>query len=341
MSIFAQIHGEDAPSGENLEYEKLFTDLLLAARPEEERQAGSEIIAAQEPDAKLIVERAVAVLSQSNDLRAAILYGYAATRLHGFAGLAEATGYLRSCLEDYWDSCHPQLDAEDDDDPTMRVNAVLGLSDASTLLAAVRSAPLTLSPNFGRLSLRDLAIAEGESAPPAGMDNPPTAQTVSAAFQDTPAETLQEIFAAIDAALADVVAINGVFDERLPGQGPNLDALQSLLKKARVALAPLVDVAEPEPVQGDASAGAVPASENAPSTARAAVPGAIESPADVEKALDRIIKYYADHEPSSPLPILLHRARRLIGADFMTIVRDLAPAGVDNLNLIGGMENPE
>jgi len=59
----------------------------------------------------------------------------------------------------------------------------------------------------------------------------------------------------------------------------------------------------------------------------------------VRKALDRIIEYYAKHEPSSPLPILLHRARRLVGADFMTIIQDIAPGGLDNVRLIGGIED--
>lgn len=46
--------------------------------------------------------------------------------------------------------------------------------------------------------------------------------------------------------------------------------------------------------------------------------------------------YYAKHEPSSPLPILLKRAKRLVGADFMEIIKDLAPDGAANVRLIGG-----
>ena len=46
-------------------------------------------------------------------------------------------------------------------------------------------------------------------------------------------------------------------------------------------------------------------------------------------------------EPSSPLPILLKRAKRLVGADFMEIINDLAPSGVDNVKLIGGVTEEE
>jgi type VI secretion system protein ImpA len=67
--------------------------------------------------------------------------------------------------------------------------------------------------------------------------------------------------------------------------------------------------------------------------------GGISGPGDVINALDRIMDYYARQEPSSPIPILLARAKRLVNADFMTIVKDMAPSGVDNVSLIGGLSD--
>lgn len=340
MTIELSAFSDDAPSGENLEYEQIFTDLTLAARPEDERQMGDEIIAGTEPEPKPLVECAKAVLEQSHDLRAAVLYGYGQMRLTGFAGLAEATGYLRGALEQFWDTCHPQLDADDDDDPTMRVNAVTGLVDGATILRNARLTPLTKSASFGRLSLRDIAIADGETAVPEGMDNPPTAQTVSAAFQDTPPEALTEVLEALRAIDGDLAAIDAVFDTHLPGRGPTLDPLRVVVKKALTHVAGAIGVPEEEEApEAAADSGAAPAAP-APSAA----PGVISSRADVEKTLERIMDYYAKNEPSSPLPLLLARARRLVGADFMTIMNDIAPAGAENARLIGGlegMENPE
>jgi len=66
-------------------------------------------------------------------------------------------------------------------------------------------------------------------------------------------------------------------------------------------------------------------------------PGEISSQSDVAHSLKKIIQYYEKHEPSSPLPMILERALRLVGADFMTIINDVAPAGVDNVNLVGGI----
>lgn len=337
MALSLGHHGDAAPSGADLEYDRVFIDLLLAARPEEERQVGDTVQPGSEPDARKVVAHAEAVLARSHDLRAAVLYGYAATRLRGLAGLAEATGFIRGCLEQYWDTCHPQLDADDDDDPTMRVNAVLGLAETETVLRAVRSAPLTDSPAFGRMSLTDIAIAAGEIPAPESMDNPPESAQVRAAFQDTPTEMLSDTLDAARAALADVEAIDAVFAERTPGRGPELGPLTKLLRRAGAALAEVVG--SPEPASQTDTSDDIDGPSDAPRPARAGATGAIASSRDVEQAIDRIIAYYRENEPSSPVPMILARAKRLVGADFMTIVADMAPGGQDSVRMISGLDD--
>lgn len=337
MPLTLASHGDDAPSGRDLEYEKVFIDLLLAARPEEERQMGATVVAGQEPDPKRLMDRAQAVLDESHDLRAAVLYAYGATRVDGFGALAETTAYMRGCLEQYWETCHPQLDADDDDDPTMRVNAVLGLVETATVLRAVRQAPLTQSQAFGRLSLTDLMIAEGELSAPEGMDNPPDAARINAALQDTPVEHLSGTLGALRSAIDDLEAIDAIFDGRTPGRGPDLSPLRKLLRRAAGRLADVVGVPEPE----EDAMGTTPDDAGTPGSGQPArgPSGEIRSSKDVEHAIDRIIAYYRQHEPSSPVPMILARARRLIGADFMTIVADIAPGGQDSVKMIGGLDD--
>ena len=332
------LHGADAPSGDNLEYESAFAALEEAARPAEDRQMGDAVIAGEAADPRAVVAAAAEVLSRSHDLRAAVLTTPAKIEIDGFAGLAEATGYVRWCLEEHWDTCHPQPD-EDDGDLTMRVNAVLGLADPATTLRALRRAPLTRSNAFGRATLRDVELVEGEAQPREGESPAFDAASLSAAFRDTPGDALDAIRAGIAAAREDVKAIDRVFDERAPGEGPDLAPLLRLLAKA----------AQRIPGGGGGETGEAPPGDDAapqrPGAAAArpapAVPGAIASPADVSAALGRIIEYYARHEPSSPIPVLLERARRLVGADFLAIVRDMAPDGMDNVRLVGGLRQED
>lgn len=331
-------HGDESPSGDNLEYAPVFGDLMLAAQRSEERQFGNAVTEAVEPDPELLAEKAREVLRISHDLRAAVLLAEADLRMNGFPGFASVTAYIRFCLEDYWDTCHPELDHDDDDDPTMRVNAVLGLADRDTILRHLRLAPLTQSPAFGRITLRDLAIADGEIPKPDDMVSAPSQAAIDAAFKDTDDGVLEEILAAVQSARQDIAAINAAFDTHVPGAGPDLDPITRLLSRAVRQLSGVLGVATAEAVETEA--GEAPELPGAPARS-ASAPGEIRSSRDVEMALDAIIRYYATYEPSSPLPILLHRAKRLVGADFMTIVNDLAPMGLENVRLLGGIEEEE
>lgn len=343
LSAFLKSFGDEAPSGENLEYDPVFTELELAAQPGEERQMGDSVLAAEEPDWRDVAEKARAVLSQSHDIRAAVHLAIAELALRGLPGFADVTDYIRGCLDQFWDSCHPQLDAEDDNDPTMRVNAVLALADANTVLRGLRRAPLTDSRAFGRLSLRDVLVAEGEMTPgPEDTSVPDTGQ-VNAAFQDTGPEKLGQLRAAAERAAANVKAISGKFDEMTPGRGPDLSDL------IRVTGQVVTRLKNAGAGGGEPAAEAGEAAEDAPAAGpargaggaagAAAGGGAINSPTDVSNALDRIISYYKRQEPSSPVPVLLMRAKRLVNADFLTIIKDMAPRGVENVNLIGGLDD--
>ena len=68
-----------------------------------------------------------------------------------------------------------------------------------------------------------------------------------------------------------------------------------------------------------------------------AVPsGEIKSSQDVVALLQRICQYYERNEPSSPIPLLLRRAIRLVSKSFVDILRDLSPDALSKLELISG-----
>ena len=65
---------EDAPSGENLEYDPAFIELELEAAGTEESVLGDKVTEAADPDYPEVATKALAVLERSHDLRAAIYY---------------------------------------------------------------------------------------------------------------------------------------------------------------------------------------------------------------------------------------------------------------------------
>ena len=341
IDAFLSPRTDDQPSGENLEYDEVFINLEIAAQPGEERQVGDELFPGEDPDFSAVAEAALAVLEKSHDLRAAVYLGNAELRINGLAGFAPVATYIERCLTEHWATCHPELD-EDDGDPTMRANAIRGLTDNDGVLTSLRMAPLTNSPSFGGFSLRDIMIAEGEIQPPADMETIPDTATIGAAFQETDDADLAVFLEQAESIDASLRAIEATFEENAPGQSPDLDPIRRLVSRIKKRIASEVGGV-------DAGGAADVESSSAPGSGAMAVPtgpapsggGAVSNPADVINTLDRIIAYYQRSEPSSPVPILLNRAKRLVNADFLTIVKDMAPSGLENVNIVGGLEEEE
>jgi type VI secretion system protein ImpA len=71
-----------------------------------------------------------------------------------------------------------------------------------------------------------------------------------------------------------------------------------------------------------------------------ALSGRITSNHDVLRALDMIINHYEQKEPSSPVPLLIKRAKRLVGRSFVDIIRDLSPDAMSQVQLVSGEADP-
>ncbi|GIX12606.1 MAG: hypothetical protein KatS3mg118_0565 [Paracoccaceae bacterium] len=333
-----------SPCGDDLEYDPDFIALLDAAETRPEQQVGGAIIPAREPDWPKVARDALALLDRSKDLRIAAILAEAMLRIEGLPAFATVLGAVREWLDIWWDGLHPRLDPEDDDDPTMRVNAMAAFAAPETMLRALRAAPLTDSRALGRFSGRDLMIAAGEMSAPADSD-PPDLARIEAAFEDTDADRRAALIAALDQAIDHVAAIDRIFSDRVGMLGPDLAPLDHALRKLAqlVAAHSRLSPGEARPAaDGPAAApggdAAAPGPAPAPAAAAAAAaPGEIRSREDVIRMLDRICDYYTQAEPSSPVPLLLRRARRLVNADFATIVRDMASDGYDQMARIAGI----
>ncbi len=301
------------------------------------------MVPAQDPDWKTVAARAQELLERSKDLRVAAWLTHSTTYSQGLPGLRDGLRLLASLLDKYWDVVHPQLDAEDDNDPTMRVNALVSLTGAG-MLNLVSNAPLVRSAALGAFSLRDYKIANGELPAPAGDEAPPDMSMIDGAFIDSDAQDVEATATAAREALDAMAAIEASLSQNLlPGQLPDLSPLPQMLQEinaifnARLAGASDSDEADQEEpgVAADASAvgaAATPAQRPA---------GEINSREDVVRMLDKACEYYRRAEPGSPVPLLLQRAKRLVTMEFMDIMQDLAPDGADQAARACGVTSPE
>lgn len=328
----------DAPSGEDLEYDPDFGEMERAAQGKPEQQVGDATVPAEEPDWRTVKAKSTNLLGRTKDMRVAVHLVRALTHTDGLIGLDEGLTLLQSMLERFWDDVHPQLDPEDDLDPTARVNVLLSLCDPESMLHSVRVTPLVESRMMGRFSLRDMQIAAGEIPVPEGSEGQaPQLSAIEAAFMDVDLETLQATAAATREAIERVTAIEALMTDKVgTSHAVSLDPLTNVLKEAQKALAEQLERrgVQTEVAADELAEGAAPAA----AAAQPAAPGTISTPEDVIRAIDRINEYYRRHEPSSPVPLLLERAKRLVSKDFMEILKDLAPDGLTQAQSVTGAQ---
>ena len=340
---------DDAPSGEAVEYDPQFNELETAARGTPEREVGSTIIPGEEPDWREVERIALELCGRAKDIRVAIFLLRAELRLAGLVGLAESLQLIKGYLADFWPSVHPQLDPGDDNDPSARINALVALCDNELVLPVVRTLPLTQSRQFGRFSYRDYAITAGLMQPSAKAQDkdaskPPDAAAIDAGFADTELEILQERAEAAAAALEALAGIDAAVADALgAGSGPELDPLRRLLRDIKGLLDQQLAKrggGEAGAAAEDGDAAEAGAAQGAPVAVRAPA-GVIRGRGDVVELLDKICRYYADNEPSSPVPLLLERAKRLVTMNFLELLKDLTPDGVPAFGMIAGIREDQ
>lgn len=324
-----------SPCGEDMEYDAQFLQLERDAKGQPERSMGDSILPAEPPEWRSIQQQSLDLLQRSKDLRITHFLLQSTLALQGVAGLAEVLTLIDALLRQYWAELHPRLDADDDNDPTVRINALTGLT-CETNIRLLRESILTRSRTFGPVSLRAALNASGLQS---FADEQLGSQQLNAAFLDSDPEQLQATRDALSAARAACEAIEQQVNDQVgSAQGVDLSALKQPLKQALQLLNQAVpgtdSSSDPEAVSED----------NAPSVdaAAPAAPrptGDIATRDDVLRSLDKILAYYTRHEPSSPLPVLLNRAKNLVHADFAAIVRNLIPDGMSQFENLRGPES--
>lgn len=340
-SLLAPI-SEDSHCGEDLEYDPAYMEVMRQAEGTPEQQIGDSVIEAAEPNWREIRESCKTLATRTHDLRLALLLTLALMNTDGVDGLRDGLAYIHGLLEHCWPTLHPALDPDDGNDPTERVMILDALAkapgtfgDTMRFQDRLRNVPVTDSKQVGRFSLRQVLQSSGELE--ANPDEPPPdAALINAAFEDTEAERLTAMAEAAAQAGEHMAEIDRLVTEQAgAGAATDLSSFAKALDELkRVLDQQLAQRGLGEEPEGDEGAGESGSGGSGPSIA-----GEIRNTKDVLLAMDKIVRYYETHEPSSPVPLLIRRAKRLVSVSFLDIIRDLSPDAISQVQSIGGIED--
>ena len=366
------LDGEN-PSGEDLRNDPRFHELERLTEPQvkvvhddRNKPTSQTVLPVDWPT---VLDKAEELRSHGRDLRLLVIVTRALANEQGLAGLAQGLTLIAQTFDAHWETMHPALrpNAPPRDAALRRVNALLDLQNSQDgLLANLRQmtffAPRGIGPITGRdleQSALDDRVMLQEAA--SGLNNAEKAALSSAHEQllnrvraGCAAQTDQanaDMIALVADARASAAALDAVetaLNARLEGGGTAVPELKRFLERVLTALergstvrSSANGVAKPTSTQTAAETPVRNGHDTEPVANTGGqsgmLPERISSREDVVKCLDLVVAFYDRTEPSSPIPHLARRVRRMVHMDFVELMEDLAPSGLKEFRLLAGV----
>lgn len=315
----------------------------------------------RDPDTwRPILATALELAQRSKDVRIYVILTRALTLTEGFFGLRDGLGLLRHALEEHLEDLQPAFE------PSPRARLVylepLNKGGDTGLLADLATVPVVASRLF-RVTAPHL---KGEAV---GDEGPLGPEQIDGAFEQAREDDRDALVARAVAAAAaadHLQAIEAICAGHRQGseqpRAPKLDRLTEMLggiveayrsrgflrardrdmndEESKEASGNGVDPGDSGQQPSAGTGGGASDAATVGVSGGGAVPAAVGAITDrdgVLRAIDAMLAYYRRVEPSSPVPVLLKRARGLVTKDFVEAIEDLLPSGIDEIRKLGGL----
>jgi len=325
-SALLQAIVDEHPCGEDLE------DTQLLASFDGYRLFGQSAPLSAETDWREVRDKSLEALEKSKDFRLLAHLASAVVRTEGFGEFTQTLSVAAQWLDTWGEHVFPRVD----DDAILRRNALNGFADRMAVVDGVRRAPILSHAQLGSVSIRDIEMATGQIAPTDGETVSIDEAQLTALLAATSVEDLQKLSGELETGLKSLSSI----EEAMRNQGgtqaaPDFATLAVPLSRTRKLVNDHLATRVPE---GDAAG----AADGSPAAAGGAVAvGAIRSRQDATRALDAVAAFFRTNEPSSPIPLLLERAKRLVAKDFLEVLAELAPEALAPAKAASGVRDSD
>ncbi len=311
----------DRPCGEDLE------DSQQLAAIEGLRVFGAQVPHDPEPEWGDIRTKALEALAVSKDLRLLAHLGAASLKTDGLPAFLDTLTIASMWLDTYWAEVYPVVE----EDALLRINALNCFADSMVVGVGLRHTPLVSSRQHGRYTLRDFEVAAGKEPP--GEEPGPDPNQIDAAFADTPLAELEQLQQGVTGGIAALQQIDATVRAAAGPDGPEFDLVSGHLERVDRVLRVQLDK-HPDRQEAEGAAGVAEADREPGGTVTV---GSIRTREDAIRALDAVAEFFRRNEPSSPVPLFIERAKRLVSKSFLEVLADVAPDGLAQAHTVGGV----
>jgi type VI secretion system protein ImpA len=288
------------------------------------------------PDWNDMLERSTAALAISKDLRVLAYFGAAQLWSGGLVPFCETLHVAAGWLGEWFGAVYPRVD----EDIYFRTNALNNFNDRLAIVDPLRRTALLSTRSTGPISLRHIDLATGIIAVSKQDGAPLKEGEISAAFGAAP---LKELRAQADAVKRALEALGQIDAKMLAAGGveatPNFDGHGDKEKQVslRYQLKRIQDIVRTHiAARHDAAPSEAGAVSDAPASGAL---GPIRTRQDAIRALEAVTMFFANTEPSSPVPLFIERAKRLVAKDFLEVLQDIVPDALTAAKAAGGIRD--
>lgn len=320
-------------AGEDLEYHPQFLVLAQAIEGGEEVQYGEQVYQPPEVDWRWAADECEQLLEHGLDLRVAVYQSRAWLMRDGLIGFHAGLCVIHFLVTQRWESLHPLLLEEDGQDPLIRLNALAHLAAPDTVIPQLKRQPLTVTAAGETLNFSALDDVQGGESD--GELREKCLTRLQRLAEREEVAGFQQSLNALQQVLERVQSIHAALSERIGMvAGQPLQALEQVLRRMLSLLRPYAKAAAEEiAFTGEASSN----TDDILRGDTAVLSGECRSRGEVIQALDAVCRYYRTHEPNSPIPLFIERAKKLVEMDFLQIINELTPESIAGIKNLAGL----
>lgn len=355
QKISSSVSNDDV-CGVNLEDDSGFQNFFFESQGTPERFDGQTTIEAEPPDWRAVKKQALEYLEKTRDVKLICVLAQSVLNTEGIFKFEQCLAGLAVQVTDHWQEIFPSLD-EDDGDPLERISALGHLSDKDFVINVIRKLPLANSKVLGKVSLQtiDRAMGSGVAKKEGDLEIP----QIIGIFKESDPEQNTATYTAVNQCIVHLNAINKAFIEQAGNEySVNFDAILDILTHLANSLKKYGNLHLEVVTQGDDNSDTSDSTDSPEASQQAG--GSVSTPSsknshanfdggnmklssrsDVAECFDLILSYYQEYEPSSPVPILIGRAKKLVNSGFLDIVKDIFPGALEDVQKLGGISEQD
>ena len=330
------------PCGENMEYDELYMSLDDFALGIPSSEMGDSVVEGKDPDYRKLYDSCLKLWEKTRDLRVGCFFSLSSLCLYGIEGLCQGLTLIDYLVREQFEGLYPQLDPDDDNDPTERINILAmlspaegGYSDPYNFITHLRQVKLVSELPY---TFRDYLIGSGFLD---GTSTDTDINSLNSQMMAVPVSEIRSCYETITTMISLTDSICNTFNSKIGDTGYLvMDSLKHELGSLKNFYQNYLSSSDNPEKDKDLLSENEPLKATSVDISQSSSEHPVKPvftidsfvPSDRKEALlllKKSAEYFQKAEPTSPGPFLINRALRMANMNFIDLLGEIDSNALD------------